>query len=509
MLKFILNTAIFLVAFSTYAMEMKRNQMTINHVTKEFLLSIEEKRAFSHEILKEWRKDYEDCLNAEPTKSQIREFLETYAYAISEAFQKNYPTTKELKQATKNISYDIVYKEFINEFKLKETFLENITISAGSNNQNNVITIGRSVNADINHKEFPQDISRVHLVVIPLHDGRALIFDPFSLFGSEQVNLDEFTRTKADRAFNSRKRLNNPIVASQNQILHIRIGMGVISFIPQGDISTENIEQKIAQDFYDFIHCNKSVGGQNLAQWLVLYNKFIINEKDYTKEHLKDFLRPYSKAISLALNHNEPVVDKVYYYDLIFYRFDQNTNNLIQFHQDSFSMSVEPHNETAFTIGRSFLNDNKAPDNLETDISGVHLIIIPLANEKFLIFDPFSPFGSEIVDLNKLTHNKIIEIEKCGNLNRYNNPMIVSVNEAFSIRIGKSIATFIPRSPDREEEETRTCSFCLEKFPDIKLSCGHSCVCNECCTKIKKCPLCEKEIISACYGYSNRTFDSK
>jgi hypothetical protein len=190
----------------------------------------------------QWRKEYSAVFPAEglnPNKDTFVRFLNPYI----EGFKK--------KHCSENNDANLEYRYLLKFHKLatpdgawiRDYHSVLISIRPGFHN-----TLGRMDYNDIYYPSFSLEISRVHLVFV--QDEKLLIFDPFSLAGTEEMkSLLSAREIKA--AAKAGNRSYKPFYVDKDPIT-LRFGLGALEIIPQGiseDLSTQEMDVTPYQEY--------------------------------------------------------------------------------------------------------------------------------------------------------------------------------------------------------------------------------------------------------------------
>ena len=178
------------------------------------------------EILKSWRAKYLAFIENKKkiTQEEIREFLTPYILEIYNIFSNYEPGNI----SNEDITYDLVFYNLINH-KLQQSFTTTLILDRASN----FITIGRASFNDIYSPErFPDYISRLHLLIIRLPNS-FLIFDPFSLTGSEPIDINNINYKQIIENQEKKIKSTKPMFMPLSTAQYIRIGAGAMGIFPR------------------------------------------------------------------------------------------------------------------------------------------------------------------------------------------------------------------------------------------------------------------------------------
>lgn len=204
----------------------KNNKLTVN-IGRNVYNSFKLGNSLDPKLLTQWRKEYLNFLahkENSPSEKDIEDFFLPYLEAIQEAFAES--LTKNADDTlNSNQVYDLIYYD-LQSGRLKESSAFVLSFSFTKDIGSNFATIGRSNACKIYSVNFNRSISRLHFIILPLPDGRLLIVDPFSLTGTEVVDLDITNNKEISQAQIDCRRYNQPIFFKKEN-LYLRAGLSV------------------------------------------------------------------------------------------------------------------------------------------------------------------------------------------------------------------------------------------------------------------------------------------
>ena len=122
----------------------------------------------------------------------------------------------------------------------------------------------------------------------------------------------------------------------------------------------------------------------------------------------------------------------------------------------------------------------------DTNVSRIHIIIIPIPNEKkYALIDVGSFYGIKIVKKG----DTVVDESSLPNSRRV---LFVSFDEFAVVQTGSDFIVINPKE----------CVICMEKPRGVMLHCGHNVVCPECSRQIAQCPVCRAQIQERIFPWS-------